>query len=178
MVSWLSTSPSAVFSEAGSDLVLNDPDSGYFDDRTTPEREPLADIARAAFRAASADLEQAWGPPGPAWRWGKVKGTRLGHLARIPGFGREGLETDGAAHVINAIERAWAPSWRMVVELGPAVRAWGNYPGGQSGHPGSRFYDSFVDDWAAGRPYELVFLRSADEPHAAVAGRTVMRGTG
>lgn len=157
-------------------LVLDDPGSEFFDDRTTPERETLAEIAERAWRAAVGNLEKSWGPPGPSWKWGKVKGTRLGHLARIPGFGREGLEVDGAGHVINAIERAWAPSWRMVVELGPEVRAWGNYPGGQSGHPGSRFYDSFVDDWAAGKAAELVFLRSADEPHPAVAGRTVMRG--
>ncbi|MFO7733125.1 MAG: penicillin acylase family protein, partial [Candidatus Aminicenantes bacterium] len=73
-------------------------------------------------------------------------------------------------------ERAWAPSWRMVVELGPEVRAWGSYPGGQSGHPGSLRYDDLVDDWAAGRPFELVFLKSADEPHPALAERTVMRG--
>ncbi len=158
------------------DLVLNDPGSEFFDDRTTPERETLADIAEGAFRAAAAGLEKAHGPLGPAWHWGQVKGTRLGHLGRIPGFGREGLETDGAGHVVNAIDRAWAPSWRMVVELGPEVRAWGNYPGGQSGHPGSRRYDDFVDDWAAGRAYELVFLKSADEPHPAVAARTVMRG--
>jgi penicillin G amidase len=158
------------------DLVLNDPASEFFDNRTTPERETLADVAEGALRAAAAGLEKAHGPPGPAWRWGRVKGTRLGHLGRIPGFGREGLEVDGMSTVINAIDRAWAPSWRMVVELGPEVRAWGNYPGGQSGHPGSRFYDSLVDDWAAGRPAELVFLKSADEPHPAVAGRTVMRG--
>ena len=164
------------WSEIMIDLVLNEPGSEFFDDRTTPERETLADIAGQAFRGAVADLEKAWGPPGPSWRWGKVKGTRLGHLARIPGFGREGVEADGIAHVINAIDRVWGPSWRMVVEFGPEVRAWGQYPGGQSGNPGSRFYDDFVDDWVAGRPYELVFLKSADEPHPAVAGRTVMRG--
>jgi penicillin G amidase len=158
------------------DLVLNDPGSEFFDDRSTPERETLAEIAERAWRAAVGSLEKSWGPPGPSWEWGKVKGTRLGHLARIPGFGLEGLEVDGAGHVINAIERAWAPSWRMVVELGPEVRAWANCPGGQSGHPGSRFYDDSVDDWAACRLTELVFLRSADEPHPAVAGRTVMRG--
>lgn len=158
------------------DLVLNDPCSEFFDDRSTPEREALAEIAERAWRTAVGNLEKSWGPPGPSWKWGKVKGTRLGHLARIPGFGLEGLEVDGAGHVINAIERAWAPSWRMVVELGSEVRAWGSYPGGQSGHPGSRFYDSFVDGWAAGRPAEIVFLKSADEPHPALAGRTVMRG--
>jgi penicillin amidase len=64
----------------------------------------------------------------------------------------------------------------MVVELGRAVRAWGNYPGGQSGNPGSKFYDDFVDDWAVGRPYELVFLKSADEVNPFVVGRIVMRG--
>jgi penicillin amidase len=158
------------------DLVTNRPDAVYFDDRTTAEKETLADIAAQAFRSAVANLEKSLGPPGGAWRWGKVKGTRLGHLARIPGFGRENLEADGVGHAIDAIDAVWAPSWRMVVALGPEVRAWGNYPGGQSGNPGSRFYDDFIDDWAAGRPYELVFLKSADEPDPAVVGRTVMRG--
>jgi penicillin amidase len=158
------------------DLVTNRPDSSYFDDRTTAEQETLADIAGRAFSSAVANLEKSLGPPGGAWRWGKVKGTQLRHLARIPGFGRDGLEADGVGHVLNAIDAVWAPSWRMVVELGPEVKAWGNYPGGQSGHPGSRFYDDFVDDWAAGRPYELVFLKSADESNPAVVGRTLMRG--
>lgn len=158
------------------DLVTNRPDSSYFDDRTTVEQETLADIAGRAFRSAVANLEKSLGPPGGAWRWGKVKGTQLRHLARIPGFGRERIEADGVGHALNAIDAVWAPSWRMVVELGPEVKAWGNYPGGQSGHPGSRFYDDFVDDWAAGRPYELVFLKSADELNPAVVGRTVMRG--
>jgi penicillin amidase len=64
----------------------------------------------------------------------------------------------------------------MVVELGPEVKAWGNYPGGQSGNPGSRFYEDRVDDWAAGKPYELVFLKSADDPDPRIVGRTVLRG--
>lgn len=158
------------------DLVTKRPDSEYFDDRTTAGRETLAAIAGQAFAAAVANLEKRLGPFGEAWRWGKVKGTQLRHLARIPGFGREKLEADGVGHVINAIDAVWAPSWRMVVELGPVVRAWGNYPGGQSGNPGSRYYDDFVDAWAAGKPYKLVFLKSADESNPQVVGLTVMRG--
>ena len=162
------------------DQILNYPRGVFFDlpdlPNTNPILETLADIAELAFRAAVANLEKRLGPWGDAWRWGKVKGTQLRHVARIPGFGREKLEADGIGHVIGAIDTVWAPSWRMVVELGPEVRAWGNYPGGQSGNPGSKFYDDFVDDWAAGKPYELVFLRSADEPNPAVVGRTVMRG--
>ena len=158
------------------ELVLNSPDAEYFDDRTTPGTETLATVAAAAFRAAIQSLEKRLGPSGEAWMWGIVKGTSLGHLGQIPGFGRERVPADGVGHAINAIDSAWAPSWRMVVELGPEVKAWGIYPGGQSGNPGSRFYDDFIDDWAAGKPYELVFLKSAYEPNPAVVGRTVMRG--
>jgi penicillin amidase len=162
-------------SQVMTDLALNEPDAPWFDDRSTPERESLAGIAERALRSAAANLEKRLGPFGEAWMWGKAKGTQIRHLARIPAFGRK-IETDGAGQVINAIGSVWAPSWRMVVELGPEVKAWGNYPGGQSGNPGSRFYDDRVGDWAAGKPYELVFLKSADDPDPRIVGRTVMRG--
>jgi penicillin amidase len=158
------------------DLILNHPGSEFFDDRTTPEREGLADIADRAFREAVAALEKRWGPFGPAWKWGKTKGTRIRHLAEIPGLGLEGLEADGDSVTIDAISMAWAPSWRMIVELGPEVKAWGIYPGGQSGNPGSKFYDDMVEDWLSGKPDELVFLKSAEEPHPGVVARTTMRG--
>ena len=101
---------------------------------------------------------------------------RFGHRSRGLAESDDPRPPDGAGQVVNAIGSVWAPSWRMVVELGPEVKAWGNYPGGQSGNPGSRFYDDRVGDWAAGRPYELVFLKSADDPDPRVVGRTVMRG--
>ncbi|MCJ7485040.1 MAG: penicillin acylase family protein, partial [Candidatus Aminicenantes bacterium] len=159
------------------DQILNDPHGEFFDDADTDGTvETLADVVHLAFRAAVANLEKRLGPFGETWRWGIVKGTQLRHVARIPGLGRDKLVADGVGHVIDAIDAVWAPSWRMVVELGPEVKAWGNYPGGQSGNPGSKFYDDFVNDWAAGKPYELVFLKSADEPNPAVVGRTLMRG--
>ncbi|NTV82239.1 MAG: penicillin acylase family protein, partial [Candidatus Aminicenantes bacterium] len=121
------------------DQILNHADGRFFDLKDTGENiETLRDVAGQAFRSAVANLEKRLGPFGEAWRWGKVKGTQLRHLARIPGYGREKVAADGAGQVINAIDAVWAPSWRMVVELGGEVRAWGNYPGGQSGNPGSR----------------------------------------
>jgi penicillin amidase len=163
-------------SQVMADLILNGPNAPYFDDRTTPERESLPVIAERAFRAAVTNLEKLLGPFSESWKWGKVKGTSLEHLAGIPGFGLEILEADGVGHAIDAIDEGWAPSWRMVVELGPEVKAWGNYPGGQSGNPGSKYYKDRVEDWAAGRSYELVFLKSADEPDPRIVGRTLMRG--
>jgi penicillin amidase len=158
------------------DLVLNAPDSEYFDDKTTPETESLADLVPKAFRAAVAKLVEACGPPGEAWAWGRIKNTAIAHLAKIPGFGRDRLFADGESVVINAIAANWGPSWRMVVALGPEVRAWGIYPGGQSGNPGSEHYDDFIDDWAAGKPYELLYMRSPEETHPGIVMRSVMGG--
>ena len=45
----------------------------------------------------------------------------------------------------------------MVVELGPEVRAWGTYPGGQSGNPASRWYLDRVPGWMAGQLDTLLF---------------------
>jgi penicillin amidase len=160
------------------DQILNDPNGEFFarGDQSRPPSDRLTEIARPAFHAAVANLEKRLGPFGDAcWRWGRVKGTEIRHLARIPGFGRK-VEADGAGHVIDAIDAVWAPSWRMVVELGGEIKAWGNYPGGQSGNPGSKFYEDRVDEWAAGKPCELVFLKSADDPEPRIVGRTVMRG--
>jgi penicillin amidase len=38
------------------------------------------------------------------------------------------------------------------------TEAYGVYPGGQSGNPGSKFYDNFIDSWAAGKYFKLLFL--------------------
>ncbi len=44
----------------------------------------------------------------------------------------------------------------MVVELGPSeTQRLRNLSCGQSGNPGSAFYDNMVDDWVAGKYYSL-----------------------
>jgi penicillin amidase len=163
-------------SEVVIDLILNHPDSEFFDDKSTPQRETMADIANAAFRSAVQTLQSECGPPGRSWTWGEWRRAGIGHLGRIPGFGRERLPMNGGGNAINASGPGFGPSWRMVVELGPEVRAWGILPGGPSGNPGSRYYDAGVDDWVAGRVYPLLFLKSADEPQPAVVARTTLRG--
>jgi penicillin amidase len=47
----------------------------------------------------------------------------------------------------------------MVVHLSPETEAYGVYPGGQNGNPGSRYYDNFVDTWAKGEYYPLVMMK-------------------
>ncbi len=154
------------------DLILNKPGSPYFDDRTTPTRETLDDVVGNAFQKAVAALVAELGPVGPRWKWGRSSPVTIGHLAMIPGLGSPPLAISGNRGVINAASGSFGPSWRMVVEMGPEVRAWGSIPGGASGNPGSRFYDNGINDWAEGAVTELVFLRSFGERHPRIIGRT------
>jgi penicillin amidase len=62
----------------------------------------------------------------------------------------------------------------MIVELSSETKAIGVYPGGQSGNPGSRYYDSMIDTWAAGDYYELNYLPNA-QPTSAIKSTTQLK---
>ena len=51
----------------------------------------------------------------------------------------------------------------MIVELGKKPKAYGIFPGGQSGNPASAFYDNMIEKWTKGELNELLFLSSKDE---------------
>lgn len=157
------------------ELILNHPESEYFDDRTTTARESLHHLVQQAFEEAVSSLVEKHGPIGPAWAWGSARGTDIRHLLRLPGLGRYRLQTSGDFAIVNATTGMSGPSWRMVVQLKPGdIRAWGHYPGGQSGNPGSAYYDNMIDDWVAGRYYELAFLKSPDESNKHIIARTLI----
>lgn len=156
-------------------LLLNDPASPFIDDVTTPPRESLRDLAIAAFTAAVADLREKHGPYGDAWALGRARGTDINHLANIPGLGRPDLVTSGRGGVVNATSRTHGPSWRMVVSLETPVRAWGLYPGGQSGSPGSAFYDTDVDAWVGGDLHPLLLLPGPAATDARLVATTTLQ---
>jgi penicillin amidase len=90
--------------------------------------------------------------------WSAFKSTRVLHLTKIPALSRLNLPIGGGVNIINATTDVHGPSWRMVVHLTDEIEAYGLYPGGQSGNPGSPYYDTFVNYWAAGKYYRLLFL--------------------
>ncbi len=151
-------------------LILEEPDSRWVDDVRTPARETLSDLISASFKYACDTLERKYGPIGEHWAWGRVKNTRVQHLARIPGLGSEPLVTGGGKMTINAMNEGNGPSWRMVVELGKTPKGYGVYPGGQSGNPGSRFYDNMINKWTKGELFELLFMESPnDSPNKVIS---------
>ena len=146
-----------------SDLIVDEPNSKWFDDINTKQVESLSTLAVDAFDMISNQLLNQLGPVGDAWKWKNFRGTDVYHLAKIPGFGRMHLPTGGDWNIPNATARTHGPSWRYVVELGDRPRGYGIYPGGQSGFPGSVHYDQFLDAWVKGDLYQLNFPYTKEE---------------
>ena len=63
----------------------------------------------------------------------------------------------------------------MLVELGDSPSAFTIYPGGQSGNPGSFYYNDMVTDWADGKYYSSLFLKKADEKNDQIIAKQKIR---
>ncbi len=142
------------------DILKSNPLHWIFDNRSTNELETAEIIINRSFRAACKTLEERKTSEGEAsLEWDKVKGSDIQHMARIPALGVFDLEIGGHHWAPNAMTALAGPSWRMVVELGNEVKAYGVYPGGQSGNPGSYYYKDFIESWRVGEYYPLLFLK-------------------
>lgn len=153
------------------DLLKNDSTSKVFDHPATPLRETARNIVQEAFSQVERDFAAR---PDLKMPWGKAKKAEIKHLAMIPAFGRLNLDLGGHGNSPNAMQKTFGPSWRMIVELNDPVKAIGVYPGGQSGNPGSPYYDNMLDYWATGQYYDLVFLKKADEASDRIKQRQVL----
>jgi len=129
----------------------------FLDNINTAQKETLQEDITIAFKKIIPVLEKAENANNLVW--GKYKNSGVRHLLRIPVLSRLNLISNGGETEINALKQFHGPSWRMVVELTDSTQAYGIYPGGQSGNPGSKYYDNFINDWAEGKYYPLLFLK-------------------
>jgi penicillin amidase len=133
--------------------LLGDSSSVWWDDRRTPTTVEDRDaILGASLVAAHDSLVRRYGERSAGgWRWGAVGATRIMHLLGIPALSETGIAVQGGPSTLNpASVGGHGPSWRMVVEMAEPVRAWGTYPGGQSGNPVSPRYRDRLPLWRHG----------------------------
>ncbi|WP_247232376.1 penicillin acylase family protein [Telluribacter sp. SYSU D00476] len=157
-------------------MLLNQPDAPWFDNVKTPARETIRDVVAGSFKAAMDTLTIHHGPMGTKWQWALVKDTEIRHLTRmLKPFNTLPIRNGGGGSIVNATSKHHGPSWRMVVELGPEPKAYGIYPGGQSGNPGSPYYLNLLDTWEKGELKELVYLQSPDQSHPRLTSKVVMK---
>jgi penicillin amidase len=150
------------------EMLEIDSASVYFDHPATPQRETARDIVLESFKLMQDHYRKH---PEEKVNLGKSKGFVLKHLGQIDAFSRLDVTVGGHRTAPNAMSKANGPSWRMIVELGEQVRALGVFPGGQSGNPGSKYYDNMVDTWAGGNYYELLFLKSPNDSNSRILGK-------
>ncbi len=154
--------------------LLDDPDNIWWDDRRTRDRvERRDDIVNDALRAGYTAAVRAHGSPeGGGWRWSRVHHIDIDHVLRLPSLSARGISASGGPSTISPSSTTGGgegSSWRMVVELGPTVRGWGTYPGGQSGNPVSPRYDDRLATWTQGELTELRFPPTPAELRASSA---------
>ena len=161
------------------ELIKNEPDARWFDNIHTEDTvETMHDIIGQSFIATTTKLHDRHGDIAEGnWAWGKVKRTRIMHLVpNFTAFGRTGIVNGGGSGIVNATTGTHGPSWRMVVQLDTDwPTAYGLYPGGQSGNPGSKYYDNMIDRWANGELDVLLFLKDADEASARLQHRVTLK---
>jgi penicillin amidase len=154
--------------------ILKDSSFKFLDNVNTPQKETLADDVTAAFKQAVYAAESS--DTNGTLEWGKYKDTKVLHLARLDALSRLHLPIGGGTNTINAAKEQHGPSWRMIVSLTPQTQAYAVYPGGQSGNPGSRFYDDFVDTWVQGKYNTLWVMKASDAKDDRVKWKMSFKG--
>lgn len=158
-------------------MLTQKPNDEFMDIKATPEIENAQDLFLMTFKETVQDLSK-WKSDNGEYNYQKFKGTYVGHLLQgLPAFSRFELPIGGDGNTVNAMSKNHGPSWRMVVELSNPPVAYGIYPGGQSGNPGSKYYDNFIDDWAIGNYHKLNFLQSEEANESIIATQTIKPST-
>ena len=144
--------------------LLADSSSAWWDDRSTPVVEHRDDLLAASLVAALEGVRRKYGDPnGEGWRWDRIRHANVHHLLRLPALSALELPVQGGPGTLTPSSGSGthSASWRMVVELGPELRAWATYPGGQSGNPVSPRYRDRIPLWTKG---ELEPVRFPSSP--------------
>ena len=145
------------------ELLASNPTHDFFDNKSTTEVETAKEIITQAYSAAVEKFITLRNKNGGKIPLYKYRSSSVEHLAKIPAFSFENMFVSGDKKSLNAIGERTGPSWRMVVELGDEVEAYGVYPGGQSGNPGSPFYSNMMNAWIEGEYYKLQFMKNENE---------------
>jgi penicillin amidase len=142
-------------------LLLNEPENEIFDNPETPERETARSLLRSSFYEMVEKIKEIEKAE-KDFTWANYKKTSILHLVpNFRSFSHTNVYTGGGAGILNATSERHGASWRMIVEMGDGGSAFGIYPGGQSGNPGSKYYDNLIKKWANGE-YVDVTIKSEE----------------
>jgi penicillin amidase len=143
-------------------LLKNEPSSRWLDVASTPERETASDVLRHSLTMALDTLVDKYGTNPDGWAWGKHHKLVIRHLTRsdaLQALWRGPYPFIGFQSTVlpaGSLMTTHSASWRMVVDFaGGKPHGYAVFPGGPSGNPFSRWYDSQIPTWLQGKLNDL-----------------------
>ena len=138
-------------------FLKEDSTSIFYDNQQTGERETREMIILESFDKAMYKLRKQYGSLASIKDWGTHKATMVHHISpALDAFSDMNVYCGGNRGIINATSHEHGPSWRMIVDFGD-MKGYCLFPGGESGNPGSKFYDNMIEKWAKGEYYVAKF---------------------
>jgi len=143
--------------------LAQQPESAWWDNHSTPQKEKRDDILRQSFQEAVSDLEKNFNNNPQNWTWGDLHGLTFhnqslglsGNPVIESIFNRGPFRTSGGASIVNAT--GWdatesyqvvsLPSMRMIVDLSDLSKSQSIHTTGQSGHAYHSHYIDMADMW-------------------------------
>jgi len=143
--------------------LAKEPDSPWWDNQSTSEKETRDQIFAQAFASAVTEMESLQGKNPARWNWGDLhlinfRNPSLGESGVAPIealFNRGPFPTSGGDEIVNAtgwdaansFEVESIPSERMIVDLADLTRSLSVITTGQSGHAYHPHYIDMADLW-------------------------------
>jgi penicillin amidase len=160
--------------------LLNDPASPWFNDVTTTAVETMPQIMEKSLLETRAFLIDRLGKNPKNWQWGRLHISRFEHplaqhrllkrllnLGPYPGAGHfSTVKQSGSQPGGNFHRQVLGVSSRFIYDLSDWDQCKGMIVPGQSGQPGSPYYDDQVDFWQNLEYHTLPFTRAAIENKA------------
>lgn len=151
----------------------------WCDDVRTAKKETCDEMVNAALHHAVADLTKRFGSNPGGWRWDHVHHAMFPHqgldsigllrplLSRSAPNGGDWSTVDVGPVAADALyEQHSVPGYREIVDLSPRNDSRFVNDLGESGHPLSKHYDDFLDDWRAVKHRPMRMDRSEVEAGA------------
>ena len=145
-------------------------------------------VLEKSLKEAILWLRETLGADPSAWQWGKLHRVSFAHALALQKpldqvFNRGpfpiGGDTDTPCQTAFFAHdpydnKAWAPSFRQVVDMGDLTRSAVMYPPGQCGILGSPHYDDLIQPWLKGEYHPQLWTRQQVE--SQVEGKLVLEG--
>ena len=165
--------------------IMNNPDSWWLEQAKGKEA-----VLSLSLKQAIEWLRKNLGSDQREWQWGKLHGAIFPHplglqkpLDMVFNRGPYPIGGDTDTPCQTALfahdpydNKAWAPSFRQVVELGDLSRSVTIVPPGQSGQLGSPHYDDLIQPWLDGEYIPQLWTREQVESQAL--GKLILTKSG